>query len=97
LILLRSTPHEGGSDPKEPNHTTTHYVDKDKNRLVYDYGGKVYSNTHVYEDEALWKTYKYRKETAAEKQARELREEAFAAKKAALKAEKQKEKKEPGF
>jgi hypothetical protein len=97
LILLRSTPHSGGTDPKEPNHTTTYYEDKDKDRLVYESGGKVYSKTHVYEDESLWKKFTYRKETASEKQARLLREEAFAAKKAALMAEKQKEQKKKGF
>jgi hypothetical protein len=97
LMLLRSTPHPGGTDPNEPNHTTTYYEDKDQNRLVYDSNGKVYSKTHVYEDEARWQKYTYRKETASEKQARLSREEAFAAKKAALKAAKQKEQKEKGL
>jgi UDP-N-acetylmuramoylalanine-D-glutamate ligase len=97
LILLRSTPHPGGSDPKEPNHTTTYYEDKDKDRLVYESGGKVYSKTHVYEDETLWKTNTYRKETVLEKQARLSREANIAAKKAALKAAKQNEQKDKRF
>jgi hypothetical protein len=96
LISIRSTPHTGGSDPNEPNHTSTYYVDKDDDRLVYDEGTgkdrKVISVTHVYENEELWKKHTYRKETASEKEARLAREKIFAEKKAALKAEKQKKK-----